>query len=65
MTPKIPLSPCEVTKEWLETALKGDNVKVQELNGVKNEGGVLSCVFKAKVGTLTNRHLGLRGNVSS
>ena len=41
----------EVTEPWLISVLfnHGKEIKVLELKSVKNEGGVLSSVFKAKV----------------
>ena len=47
----IPTTPHEVTESWLISVLSnhGKEIKVIELKSVKNEGGVLSSVFKAKV----------------
>ena len=47
----IPSTPHQVTESWLISALSnhGKEVKILELKSVKNEGGVLSSVFKAKV----------------
>ena len=48
---EVPLTTNQVTNEWLKSALShlGETIKVKELKSVKNEGGVLSNVFKAKV----------------
>ena len=47
----IPTTPHEVTESWLISGLTnhGKEIKVIDLKSVKNEGGVLSSVFKAKV----------------
>ena len=47
----IPTTPHEVTASWLKPVLSnhGKDIKVIDLKPVKNEGGVLSSVFKAKV----------------
>ena len=48
---EIPLTHNQVTEDWLKSALSnnGKAIKIKELKSVKNEGGVLSSVFKAKV----------------
>ena len=48
---EIPMTYDQVTEDWLKSALShhGETITVKELKSVKNEGGVLSSVFKAKV----------------
>ena len=51
----IPIDPSQVTKEWLSTVLNkakhgyAENIIVNEVIGHKNNGGVLSTVFKARI----------------
>ena len=47
----IPTTSHDITESWLISVLSnhGKEIKVLELKSVKNEGGVLSSVFKAKV----------------
>ena len=49
--PAIPSKPNEVTELWLQEVLsqKYDYVKIESLKQHKNEGGVLSGIFKANV----------------
>ena len=48
---KIPGNPSEVSEQWLQKTLelKFTDVKIEQLKQHKNEGGVLSGIFKANV----------------
>ena len=48
---EFPMTHDQVTEDWLKSALShhGETITIKELKSVKNEGGVMSSVFKAKV----------------